>query len=76
MDGLDLLSMHVITVGTKDYGDKFVVRVHHIGAHGVTISRCCTVHESLDQARGSLPGGLVRASPADEDDPVIVETWL
>lgn len=69
------VSLYVITRGTKDKGDKYVVREHVIGADDHEIARYCTEHETLEAARASVPGGLARVPRAALDDAVIVETW-
>lgn len=76
------LVIWVITTGTKDHGERFVVRRHATlcsggdldGAH--LVETACTVHDTLDEARHSLPTDLCRVSPCMGDDDVIVETWL
>lgn len=65
----------VITHGTKDYGDRYVVREHRgILANIVPLAVC----GSLEEARGAIEEhspSLVRLDRIASDDPVIVESW-
>lgn len=76
----DALSMFVITTGTKDYGERFVVREHRIGAEGVKVAAFpLAVVDTLESARVALhrsQPGLVCLGRDPSDDPVIVESWL
>lgn len=65
----------VITTATKDYGDRFVVRVH---VDGVAEIQPVAVCGTLEEARGAVEEfspSLVRLAPNEFDDPVIVESW-
>ena len=71
------LSMYVITWRTLDKGDRYVVREHVVGADDYEIARYCTTHHTLEKARAAVPtSALVQVPRSDDDDPVIVETWL
>lgn len=63
----------------KDYPDKFVVRrwaVVRGQPNPVPDPKAWAVTDSLEQARASLPPGLVCIDRYAQDDPVIVETWV
>jgi hypothetical protein len=73
------LPIYVITHGTTDYGDKFVVREQLIMFPGGELRIAphpTAVCDSLEEARRVMPSHLVRMQPFPDDDPVIVETWL
>jgi len=65
----------VITHGTKDYGDKFVVREHR---GTVPELEPLAVVDSLEEARGAIEEyspSLCRVDRCEWDDSVIVESW-
>jgi hypothetical protein len=69
-----MIRLFVITHGTKDYGDKYVVRENLDGV-GTPLAIVCS---SLEEARGAVEEhnpSLVRLEPCEFDDPVIVESW-
>ena len=69
------MRLYVITTGTKDYGDAFVVREHEDGEAYVQPVAVC---ESLEAARGAVEerrASLVRLPRSEFDDQVIVESW-
>jgi len=70
------LTIWTITTGTKDYGPKFVARPHHIVSGGIILGAECLVADNLDQVRALLPPGLDCIGRQDDDEPVIVESWL
>jgi len=60
----------------KDHPNHFVVRCQTIIA-GATFFGSPRLYSSLEMARKfGVPPGMTRVSRADEDDPVIVETWI
>lgn len=70
--------VYVITFGTEDYGDKYVVRRQVPGRNKVYIEKePLVVADDIEAARAAVPGDLV-CFPATggEDDPVVVESWL
>lgn len=72
-----LMRMFVIYDNPSDYPDKFVVREHQVHRDSThTASLQCTVFDTLDGARRSLPQGLYRLTRSPDDDPVIVEVWI
>jgi hypothetical protein len=69
------MHLFVITHGTKDYGDAFVVREHR---NGVALVRPLDVCGTLEEARGVIENvatSLVHLPRCDHDDSVIVESW-
>jgi len=70
-----VLEMFVIYDRPTDHPNHFVVRrwlVHHYPAP----CEACTLHNSLEEARRSLPDGLTRVRRDVNDEQQIVETWL
>lgn len=73
------VSHWVITHGTSDKGDKYVVREHVLNVDSAfphLVAMDCTEHDTLDAARVAVPDGLIPVPRLDEDDPVIVEIWI
>ncbi len=71
------MNLYVITHGTKDYGEQYVVRIHRVSPSGsVALAPPLAVVASLDEAREAVPQGCVNLGRDERDDPVIVETWL
>lgn len=56
----------------KDFPGKFVVRLFD----GKTPTRLLTVKDTLEEARKTIPPMFFRVDRSQNDDPVIVETWL
>jgi len=75
----EVMAVYTITTNTKDYGQRFVVRVHRV-IKGTTEPRAdaepLAVAETLEQARHALPDGLFNLGRDPQDDPVIVESWV
>jgi len=62
---------------TKDHPGKWVVRRWQVSiSGGVRAEADCTLHDSLDYARVSLPPGRSRIVRSDTDDECIEETWI
>jgi len=71
------MKLYVITHGTKDYGEQYVVRIHVVSPQGSqALSPPLAVVPTLDEARDAVPEGCVCLGREESDDPVIVETWL
>lgn len=74
------LEHYVIYERPKDYPDKFVVRRWVIKAgneeEALIADKAAVLVNTLEQARAVVPQGLYRIPRAQEDDPVIVETWI
>lgn len=71
--------LHFFTIyeSPADYPGLFVVR-ESIALSGGLVARepPIVIALSLDDARASVPWGLIRMVRADEDDPAIVEVWF
>lgn len=67
--------MFVIYDRPDDHPDKVVVRKWNCAVQAQP-ARDCMLHDSIDDARRSLPPGLVCLQRAMADEPQIVETWL
>lgn len=66
---------YVIYNSPDDYPGLFVVRRWDVG-DGQILAMEHTTHETLDEARASIPQGLVCFDRSEEDELCIVETWL
>ena len=71
---MSFLRQYTIYDHPRDYPDGFVVREWEIDASQMTSRRAWTA-PTLETARELIPVGLFRIPRADNDDPVIVETW-
>ncbi len=73
----DALRMFVIYERPRDAPDHFVVREWVITAGVLGAKRNAhAMVSSLEEARRSVPDGLVRTDRRPEDDSCIVEIWL
>lgn len=72
-------SMFTIYENPADFPGKFLVRQWSIWP-GEDFPRPNVqpkaVAETLDEARASIPKGMVCLNRFDEDDPCIVESWI
>lgn len=75
---MGVIRMYVITENPSDHPGKLVVREWHIrkGEPAKPLAEFHDISDSLDDARGSIPGGLMMVPRSEDDDPVIVESWL
>lgn len=75
--GPEPVRLIVIYSNPKDFPGKFVVRDHYAFKGFVKVDKFprCVV-DTLAEARSSIPEGLVCLNRNDEDDSVIVETWI
>jgi hypothetical protein len=72
-----LLTIFVIYQNPSDYPGKFVVRAQDALPSGeVRPHPDCIVCDTIEQARETVPPGLVLLTRAPDDDPVIYETWI
>lgn len=70
------MHLFVITTGTSDFGDRYVVRPHRALPGRLEIEPTpISVTTSLMEARETIPPGCVFLGRQKGDDPVIVETW-
>jgi hypothetical protein len=70
----DLL-VWTITARTKDYPEKFAARPHSTRPQPMA-HKLVLLADSLDGVRVMLPHGLTLLARHQDDDPVIIETWL
>ena len=62
---------------TTDHPGKWVVRRWHVSlSGGVRPEATCALHDSLEEARASLPPNRNRIERSDTDDECIEETWI
>lgn len=74
----DALIIHTIYFNTTDYPGKYVVRDHAVlkgGKQGVA-PKPRVVGRTLEEVRQTIPWGKVLMQRHEQDDPVIVETWM
>lgn len=72
-----LLPVHVVYLNPSDYPTKFVVRAQYVTRNGVLVAHNPeVVTDSIEEARRTIPPGLVPMMPHPNDDPTIVETWF
>jgi len=82
MSDADDAVLHTYTIyspTTRDYPGKWVVRRWDIiPGHSKPVPwlELIAKADSLEEARSALPEGLFLMPRADEDDPVIYETWI
>lgn len=72
------LTIHTVYFNPTDYPGQYVVRDHYVLADGGE-SYCGKpriVTESLEKARDIIPRGKVPFQRNEQDDSVIVETWI
>ena len=72
--GLDL---YVVYSNPRDFPGKHVIRRQFATASGIKafyLPHC--VVDTLEEARATLPPGLVCIARDQSDDPVIVESWI
>lgn len=76
----DRLWIHVIYERPSDYPNSFLVRRQSPNADGtILVATNCIIAPSLEIAREMLEftfPGLYRLPREENDDPVIVETWI
>lgn len=73
-DGLHLFTIYE---NPTDYPGLFVVRESIVEPMRTVLREPpLAVVLSLEDARASVPPGLVRMTRADEDEPAIVEVWF
>jgi hypothetical protein len=61
----------------KDYPDGFIARRFEVNMHGDVAPTDHTMMGEVDDLQEIFrTAGLVRVSRQDDDDPVIVETWI
>lgn len=68
--------IYVVTRGTSDYPDDFVLR-RHVMMDGDLVAdyRPLAIARTLEDIRKLLPPDVRRFEPWDADDPVIAEWW-
>mgnify|MGYP001821159241 CR=1 FL=1 len=77
MDKERVLTIWIIYDHPLDYPNDYVVRGWDITNQGDNMPQDkVTRHETLEEARASLPPGLYRTDPFTEDDPAILEVWI
>lgn len=72
----ETLSTFTIYDKPRDQPKHFVVRQWLIEGGGEPRPGEARLAATLEEARGSIPFGLVRLERNSNDDPCIVETWI
>ncbi len=70
------LSLWTIYEKPKDHPDKYVVRRHVIEPGKTYPTGDFALFDTLEEAREYIPEGCTDIGRYDEDDPVIVESWI
>jgi hypothetical protein len=71
------LPMWVVYDHPSDYPEHYVARQHIVGIAGDEATNRMMMAATLESIRTALGNlGLVCITRSEEDDPVIVETWL
>lgn len=71
----DDLPMFAVYDSPRDHPGKFVVRLFRT-IPDVYPTNFAEVFDTLEQARGFIPAGLVCLTRNPQDHPSVVETWL
>jgi hypothetical protein len=73
----ETLPMYVVYFNTRDYPGLYVVRRWTIRpGHTAADAKPLALVPSLEAARAAFPPGLYRIDRSQQDDPVIVESWI
>lgn len=74
-DHLESVEFPIIAIyeSPKDFPGKYVARLWEIGAKP---TQYIVIKESLEKLRNCMPKDIVRIERQQQEDPVIVETWL
>lgn len=67
---------YVIYNNPSDYPGKYVVRMWRVEIEFSLKSEEFGVFDTLEQARAYIPYGLLCITRSDQDDAIIVETWI
>lgn len=71
------MEQYIIYARPSDYPSHFVVRRATIRLRSVHMhDPPHALKATLEEARDTLPEGLVRINRQEQDDPVIVEVWI
>ncbi len=70
------LTLYVIYDHPSDYPNHWVVRQHLVNGLWSSISAIGIVCNTLEEARAQIPPYLVCLPRVEDDDPVIVESWI
>lgn len=60
----------------SDFPRHYVMRKHFVTAGKTVPNQRCELFDSLAEARSRLPRGLHNLGRMEQDDPVIVESWI
>jgi hypothetical protein len=69
-------NQYVIYTRPKDFPANVIVVRWEIIPEGIRRTEDITVCANIEDARASLPPGLVRLERDRKDDPVITEVWI
>jgi hypothetical protein len=75
-DSTALMTQWTIYDSPADFPGRFVVRQWEVHRWGMVASSNVRAFDTLQQARESLPEGLIVIPRSPEDVPSIVETWM
>lgn len=70
------LAFLVITKAASDFPEHYCVRAQVVYGSQILYGRFAGLYDNLEQARADVPEFAHRFPRAEEEDPVIVETWM
>jgi hypothetical protein len=73
---MSVLVQHIVYFNPSDCPGKYVIRKVLIDDGKFHMEKAAIILDSYAQVREFIPDGLVRMSRHQDDDPVIVETWI
>lgn len=68
--------VYCITYDPSDHPGMYAVRKHLAFINGTRPAELIGLSSTLEEARKMVPEGLIRIARDDDDDKVIVESWI
>jgi hypothetical protein len=79
LDLREMTTMPIITIyknTTRDYPGKYVARLFDIRPGEVQFTRYIMLSDNLNKIRQQIPHNMTMFMPQENDDPVVLETWI
>ena len=70
------MDIFVITHQTKDFGNLYVIRKHIVSVGHTNPTKDFKIANSLEEARNLVPVGKTLIPRDEDDDSVIIESWI